>query len=133
MRPHPWPLSEREGCILVKRYYLEHYDHRMPNSYGNAKDFFDNTLVDGALNADRGLMQFTNPSSTRPREGDLVVYDAWAGNAFGHVAIISGINNGEVEVIQQNTRNTRHTFDLDHTDGRWRIENKRIAGWLRMP
>lgn len=121
-------------CVeFVKRYYLEHYDHRMPNSYGNAKDFFDTTLVDGELNADRGLLQFSNPSRTRPREGDLVVYDAWVGNAFGHVAIISAVDNGEVEVIQQNTRSTRTTFDLDHTDGHWRIDHDRIAGWLRMP
>lgn len=121
-------------CVeFVKRYYLEHYDHRMPNSYGNAKDFFDTTLVDGELNAERGLLQFSNPSRTRPREGDLVVYDAWVGNAFGHVAIISAVDNGEVEVIQQNTRSTRTTFDLDHTDGHWRIDHDRIAGWLRMP
>jgi hypothetical protein len=121
-------------CVeFVKRYYLEHFGHRMPNSYGNAKDFFDTTLVDGAMNTDRGLLQFSNPSRTKPRPGDLVVYDAWAGNTFGHVAIISAVDHGEVEVIQQNTRSTRNTFDLDHTDGRWRIDNGRIAGWLRMP
>ncbi|MBL7951641.1 MAG: CHAP domain-containing protein [Flavobacteriales bacterium] len=121
-------------CVeFVKRYYLDHYDHRMPNSYGHAKDFFDTTLVDGMLNKDRGLLQFTNPSGTKPRVGDLVVLDAWTGNSFGHVAIVSAVESGEVEVIQQNTRSSRTTYDLDHTDGRYRIESKRISGWLRMP
>lgn len=86
-----------------------------------------------ALNMDRGLLRSTNSISTRPREGDLIVYDAWAGNAFGPLAIVSGVHIGKMGVIQQNTRHTRHTFDLVHTDGRWRIENKRIAGWFRMP
>ena len=121
-------------CVeFVKRYYLEHYGHRMPNSYGHAKDFFDTTLVDSTLNTDRGLLQFTNPSATKPRVGDLVVLDAWKGNSFGHVAIVSAVDNGEVEVIQQNTRSTRTSYDLDHTDGRYRIESKRVSGWLRMP
>lgn len=121
-------------CVeFVKRYYLEHYGHRMPNSYGHAKDLFDTTLTDGALNTDRGLVQFTNPSATKPLEGDLVVLDAWFGNTFGHVAIISAVDNAEVEVIQQNTSESRTTYDLDHTDGRYRIESRRILGWLRMP
>ena len=121
-------------CVeFVKRYYLEHYDHRMPNSYGHAKAFFDTTLADGALNKDRGLLQFTNPSATVPCIGDLVVMGAYAGNSFGHVAIISAVEGDEVEIIQQNTRSTRNSFDLDNSDGRYRIESDRILGWLRLP
>lgn len=121
-------------CVeFVKRYYLEHYAHRMPNSYGHAKDLFDPRVEDGAMNVDRGLIQFTNPSATRPEVGDLVVLDGWRGNAYGHVAIVSQVENGEVEVIQQNTGSPRGTYDLDLTDGEWRIENKRVLGWLRLP
>jgi len=121
-------------CVeFVKRYYLEHYDHRMPNSYGHAKAFFDTTLADGVLNKDRGLLQFSNPSSTAPRVGDLVVMGAWAGNSFGHVAIISALEGDEVEIVQQNTRSTRNSFDLENSDGRYRIESDRILGWLRLP
>lgn len=124
----------RYQCVeFVKRYYLEHFDHRMPNSYGHAKDFFDTTLADGALNADRGLVQFTNPSATRPRIGDLLVLDAWMGNSFGHVAIVSSVEDDEVEVIQQNTRSTRTTYDLEHDAGRWRIDSDRVSGWLHKP
>jgi hypothetical protein len=121
-------------CVeFVKRYYLEYYDHRMPNSYGHAKDLFDTTVVDGALNEQRALLQFTNPSSERPRVGDLVVLDAWRGNAYGHVAIVSKVFTNAVEVIQQNTGSSRQRIDLDHSEGQWHIDNDRVLGWLRMP
>lgn len=38
-------------CVkFVKRYYYEHLNHKMPDSYGHEKDFFDNTIADGQLN-----------------------------------------------------------------------------------
>lgn len=124
----------RYQCVeFVKRYYLEHYGHRMPNSYGHARDFFDNALADGVLNPDRGLLQFTNPSATPPAVDDLVVLAPWTGNPYGHVAIVGRVEHGEVEVVQQNTRDTRATYDLDLVDGRWRIAGRHILGWLRMP
>ncbi len=124
----------RYQCVeYVKRYYLEHYQHRMPDSYGHAKDFFDAAVADGALNERRGLRQYTNSSATPPQVGDLLVLDAWGGNAYGHVAIVSRVADGEVEVVQQNCGTTRATYDLDMNDGRWRVDNTRVLGWLRMP
>jgi surface antigen len=121
-------------CVeFVKRYYLEHYGHRMPNSYGHAKDLFDTAVVDGALNEQRALLQFTNPSARSPRVGDLVILDAWRGNAYGHVAIVSAVLDDELEVIQQNTGSTRQHYDLENQDGQWLIDNDRVLGWLRMP
>lgn len=119
-------------CVeYVKRYYLERFGHRMPNSYGHAKDFFDSTLADGAMNAARALRQFRNGSATMPAAEDLLVLGPWGGNPYGHVAIISRVGDGEVEVIQQNTHSTRNTYDLDLIDGRWRIGSERVLGWLR--
>lgn len=121
-------------CVeFVKRYYLEHYHHRMPNSYGHAKDLFDPSLADSTFDQARGLMQFRNGSTTMPLVGDLLVMDGWPGNPYGHVAIISQLADGEVEVIQQNTGSPRDSHDLDLVDGRWRIDNDRVLGWLRMP
>jgi surface antigen len=121
-------------CVeFVKRYYLEHYGHRMPNSYGHAKDLFEPAVVDGALNEQRALLQFTNPSAERPRVGDLVILDAWRGNAYGHVAIVSAVQDDELEMIQQNTGSTRQQYDLEQQDGQWLIDNDRVLGWLRMP
>ena len=124
----------RYQCVeFVKRYYLERFGHRMPNSYGHARDFFDRTIADGAMNSDRGLLQFTNGSAVPPERGDLIVLDGWKGNRYGHVAIVSAVEDGEVEVIQQNTRSTRAHYDLDLVAGKWRIDHDRILGWLRIP
>jgi surface antigen len=124
----------RYQCVeFVKRYYLEHYGHRMPNSYGHAKDLFDPAVKDGVLSPDRGLLQFTNPSATEPAVGDLLIFDGWRGNAYGHVAIVSAVERGRIEVVQQNTGSTRGTYDLDQIDGKWRVDSGRVLGWLRMP
>lgn len=127
-------IGLRYQCVeFVKRYYFERFGHRMPDSYGHAKDLFDTTVADGAMNARRGLRQFINGSAARPRADDLLVLDGWRGNPYGHVAIISRVQDGEVEVVQQNTGRTRGTYDLDLVDGRWRIGQDRVLGWLRMP
>lgn len=119
-------------CVeFVKRYYLEHYGHRMPNSYGHAKDLFDTAVADGALNTARALRQFTNPSRTPPAVGDLLVLDGWRGNPYGHVAIISAVENGRIEVVQQNTGSPRDTYRLTERDGQWRIASDRVLGRLR--
>lgn len=124
----------RYQCVeFVKRYYLEHYGHRMPNSYGHAKDFFDTVVADGALNTARGLLQFRNNSASKPQPGDLLVLDGWKGNPYGHVAIVSKVEDGEVEIVQQNCGTTRETIGLEMRDGKWRLDSRRALGWLRMP
>jgi hypothetical protein len=121
-------------CVeFVKRYYLEHYQHRMPNSYGHAKDLFDPTLGDSTFNPARGLVQFSNGGRFMPQVGDILVFDGTRANPYGHVAIISRTGDWQVEVIQQNCGSTRAAYDIDPEDGIWRIDNDRVLGWLRMP
>ncbi|MDG1174503.1 MAG: CHAP domain-containing protein [Flavobacteriales bacterium] len=120
-------------CVeFVKRYYFEHYKHRMPNSYGHAKSFFDPMVSDGKMNVARNLLQFTNPSISKPQVGDLIVMD---GGNYGHVAIVSEVFENEIEIIQQNPGkrgNSRERIDLKHrSDNNWYIDKSRIVGWLR--
>lgn len=106
----------------------------MPNSYGNASDFFDKSLSDGQKNGKRGLIQYSNPSMTKPKVDDLVIFDRTRFNKFGHVAIISGVSDNETEVIQQNPGiygKSRETFNLEFKKGKWKICNPRVLGWLR--
>ncbi|MGL4598993.1 MAG: CHAP domain-containing protein [Bacteroidia bacterium] len=125
-------LGLKYQCVeFVKRYYYEHYKHKMPVSYGNAKDFFDVHLTDGDFNSNRGLRQYTNGSRSKPEVGDLLVM---GGNAHGHVAIVSEVGAREIEIIQQNpgvAGNSRRTFSLRCEDELWTIKNERILGWLR--
>jgi surface antigen len=126
-------LGLKYQCVeFVKRYYYEYYHHKMPNSYGHAKDFFRKGLKDGSINADRDLIQFTNPSKTKPKVDDLVVFDGNTFNQYGHVAIVSKVDSNFIEIIQQNVgTRTRETMVLQSTNGFWTIKHSGILGWLR--
>lgn len=122
-------------CVeFVKRYYYEHLNHKMPDSYGHAVDFFDNTLLDGQLNEKRNLTQYINPSKTKPKVDDLLIFSGTTFNKYGHVAIVSDVSEQELEIIQQNPGpfgNSRKTFQLVNTEEKWNIKNERVIGWLR--
>ena len=128
-------LGLKYQCVeFVKRYYYEHYNHKMPDAYGHAKDFFDSKIKDGSLNGNRNLIQYTNPSMSKPETGDLVIFSSSLLNRFGHVAIISKVSENEIEIIQQNPgpfSGSREVFGLKIQEGNCKIESNRILGWLR--
>lgn len=122
-------------CVeFVKRYYYEALNHKMPDSYGHAKDFFNVKIKDGQTNKQRNLTQYTNPSQSKPAVNDLVVYSATRLNRYGHVSIIAKVTEKDIEIIQQNPGpfgSTREKYTLGKEQGKWRIANDQILGWLR--
>ena len=97
-------IGMKYQCVeFVKRYYYEYYHHKMPDSYGHAKSFFDKKLSNGEMNVSRGLIQYKNGEGILPQIGDIVVFDGYLFNPYGHVAIISAVGTNEVELIQQNS------------------------------
>ena len=131
--PDGYNLGLKYQCVeFVKRYYYKHYNHKMPDSYGHAKSFFNPSVKDGEKNTQRNLLQFTNPSASKPKVGDLVVYSGTIFNKYGHVSIVSKVGDNTVEVIQQNVgTSTRASFSLKQIGNTWEIDDKRILGWLR--
>lgn len=127
-------LGLKYQCVeFVKRYYYEYINHKMPDSYGHAKDFYQKGVPDATYIKSRDLVQYANPSSTKPRVSDLVVYDATIFNRFGHVAIVSRVTDSKIEIIQQNPGAmgpSRETYSLSKTGGKWEIGKKGILGWL---
>jgi surface antigen len=128
-------LGLKYQCVeFVKRYYYEHLNHKMPDAYGHAKDFFDPEVKDGEINVKRNLIQYTNSGKAKPKVGDLVIFSGSVLNRFGHVAIISKVSEDEVEIIQQNPgpfSSSRENFTLETNNGNYKIDNKRLLGWLR--
>jgi surface antigen len=124
----------RYQCVeFIKRYYLEHLNHKMPNSYGHAKSFFNGRVKDGSINSARNLRQFTNPSTVKPKVDDILVFDGHSFNKFGHIAIISSVREDEIEIIQQNTGSrSRSTYPLTREGDKWKINHSRALGWLRL-
>lgn len=128
-------LGLQYQCVeFVKRYYYEHLNHKMPNSYGHAKDFFNSTVKDGKLNTQRNLIQYTNGSISKPKTHDILVFQASWYNSFGHVAIVTEVTENSVTIIQQNAgpfSSTRVSYDLILEDNSWEILDNKIVGWLR--
>lgn len=128
-------LGLKYQCVeFVKRYYYEYYKHKMPDSYGHAKSFFNKTIADGSFNKSRGLTQYSNPSQSKPKIGDLIVMDGSIFNTYGHVAIVASVTENSITIIQQNpgkTAPSRVDFPLIKTANKWQIKHKRILGWLR--
>ncbi len=128
-------LGLKYQCVeFVKRYYYQELNHKMPDSYGHAKDFFNSQIRDGKINKQRDLKQFKNPSISKPKINDLVIYSGTTLNKYGHVSIVSNVTENEIEIIQQNPGpfgNSREKYDLINENGKWKIKNDRILGWLR--
>jgi CHAP domain. len=119
----------RWQCVeFVKRYYYDHLDHDMPDTYGHAKDFFLPQLRDGQYNWLRDLQQFRNGGTRSPQVDDIIVF---VGDEFGHVAIISKIEEEQIEIVQQNVGiASRHHLKLMKSKGRFYVMSKAVIGWL---
>lgn len=132
MTPDGYNLGLKYQCVeFVKRYYHDHLNHKMPNTYGHAKDFFIPAVKDGKKNRQRNLTQYTNPSKSKPKVNDLLVFRGTTYNQYGHVAIVSKVKDNKIEIIQQNTIYPRQEYQLIMEDKKWRINDYHISGWLR--
>lgn len=134
--PDGYNIGLQWQCVeFVKRYYYEHFDHQMPDAFGNAKDFFNDKLPDASYNEKRALVQYTNPSLKKPAVDDIIVFDGHIGNRYGHIAIISNVFDDRIEIIQQNPGPddpSRENLKLEFENGRWHVANRRCLGWLRI-
>ena len=119
-------------CVeFVKRFYYDVYKHKMPEAYGNAKDFFDKNLPQGGINTKRDMIQYINGENEKPKADDLLVFND---TKFGHVAVICKVNASSVDVIQQNVYGkSRVTYSLKKTGDNYVIGSRRKpAGFLRI-
>lgn len=135
--PNGYVFGLRYQCVeFIKRYYYQRFGHRMPKPTGNARDYFDPGVADGALNPARGLLQYRNGSATAPRVEDILLYGPWPGNPYGHLAIVTAVDADSVEIIQQNpgpTGRSRRRYPLKVSDSGVRVDQPRVVGWLHLP
>ena len=118
-------------CVeFIKRYYYDYLGHEMPDGYGNAKDFFDDSIPQGEVNEKRGLIQYRNGDNVMPKVNDILIFND---TTYGHIAIISEVEDDYIEVIQQNMgTQTRDKFELKKDGNNYYIGGHRTpAGWLR--
>ena len=127
-------LGLKWQCVeFTKRYYYERFGHKMPNSYGHAKEFFDKSLGDVAYNPARGLHQFKNVRNEKPRADDIIVYDAYDGNPYGHIGIIAEVGPDYIIMVQQNVgKKSRQKLNLVEYNGIYTVADFDVLGWLRI-
>lgn len=125
--------GRRWQCVeFVKRYYHARFRHHMPDVWGHAKSYFDPKIKHGEINPQRGLIQYRNHNDQAPQPEDLLVYTH---GEYGHVAIISKVEENHVELIQQNVAGyPRVKIPLTKTPEGWLLGgSNKPAGWLRLP
>jgi len=117
-------------CVeYVKRFYYVVKQHRMPDGFGNAKDFFDPFIPQGGLNQQRGLKQYINGGNEKPELDDILVF---TNLPYGHVAIVTKVTTDTIEVIQQNVKNSRQVFKLSVINHHFLVGTSwKPVGWLR--
>lgn len=132
-------LGKKWQCVeFVKRYYYQHYQHKMPNVWGHARDYFKDDVAQGKLNSDRGLLQFRNGQDVLPQVGDLMVF---RDSSYGHVAIVAGVDESQqtLTIVQQNIfqqpreQLTWSVLSDDYGDGYQLQGRRQPIGWLRLP
>lgn len=131
--PDGYNLGLRYQCVeFVKRYYYEVYKHKMPNSYGHAREFF-NDQIGVNYNKDRGLMQYKNGGTTKPKVGDIFVFRGNRKNSFGHIGIVSMVGSDRVEMVQQNVgKHTRNLYRMNVSNGQYTVDEADLKGWMRL-
>ena len=128
--PDGYVYGRKWQCVeFVRRFYKDHLGHEMPSAWGNAADYFRDAIAHGARNPERGLRQFRNGGSERPRTDDLVVFQDVAG-AYGHVGIVIEVGEDTVILGQQNALPALVTLPLSSHEDRWTIGGG-ATGFLR--
>lgn len=109
----PWGL--RYQCVeLVMRHFITHWGLRW---WGNARDLLRNAP------RDRVDVFYNGDAAHPPVPGDMLV---WETGEFGHVALITNVRPGAVDILEQNSGGgARATFSYDgaRIGGRW-------GGWI---
>lgn len=119
-------------CVeFIKRFYYVVYKHKMPDAYGNAKDYFNENVPQGWINKSRNMLQYKNGEAESPKLDDLLVF---TDTKFGHVAIITKIESDKIHVVQQNVYGkSRDTYSLKKVKGKYYVgTSRKPAGWLRI-
>ena len=134
LAPDGYNLGLKWQCVeFVKRYYYERFGHKMPNSYGHAKDFFNKKLSDIEYNKDRDLIQYRNVRYSKPEVDDILVYDGYKHNPYGHIGIIAEVRADHIILVQQNVGSkSRVKLKLVEFEGIYTIADFNILGWLRL-
>lgn len=77
-------------CVDLIKMYLDKVFGIKAGAWGNAKDYYENF---NKLPLKNNFERIANTPSFVPKKGDIAVWGAGLGNAYGHIAIATGEGN----------------------------------------
>lgn len=115
-------------CVeYVKRFYREALGFDTSSWRGNGDSYYGSA-------AKKGLTAYANGGNVSPRPDDLLTF---AGGSYGHVAIVTGVDNEYLYYVEQNWSSTGKSKLRLHKKGDlYTVESKgryKVQGWLRLP
>lgn len=85
--------GDQYQCVeYVKRFYSVALGVDTSGWTGNANTYYQTAQI-------KGLQAFANGGSTPPHPDDIIVFE---GGAAGHVAVVTGTTQTQVQIIEQN-------------------------------
>lgn len=112
-------------CVDLFRFYVRDVlGYPQPLSVVGAKDFWFNYSKD--LNLKNYYQQIKNAPEAIPQSGDVIIWDAWSTNAFGHIAIFIEGDVSKFISLDQNFPTLYRVTKTSHN-----YDNPKVLGWLR--
>jgi len=117
--------SNGNQCVdLFRQYNKEVLEIKQPKGVIGAVDFYTKFESDPILG--ENFMKIPNTPTGVPQESDVMIWDQWTGNPYGHVAIfITGDANKFIS-LDQNWNNVKKVQEIEHS-----YTKPKVLGWLR--
>jgi hypothetical protein len=112
-------------CVdLFRQYVKDVLDKPQPKGVQGAKDFWTNFSTDANLK--NNFTKIPNSPTAVPQKGDVMIWDSWTGNNFGHVAIFL---DGDVNSFTSLDQNFPTLSKVTKTKHNYTVP--KVLGWLR--
>jgi len=112
-------------CVdLFRQYNKDVLGIVQPKGVIGAKEFYTNFDKDPVLKAN--FTKIANTPTGVPEAGDVVIWDKWSGNEFGHVAIFLNGDENKFTSLDQNFPTLNKVTKTEHN-----YTNPKVLGWLR--
>jgi SMC interacting uncharacterized protein involved in chromosome segregation len=109
---------------LFRFYNKEVLGYEQPKGVIGAKDFYVNYDTDPILK--KNFKKIANTPTAVPQKGDVMIWDKWTGNPYGHVSIYLDGDVNKFNSLDQNWNNLQRVEKVLHN-----YTAPKVLGWLR--
>lgn len=120
-----WDNAYQGQCVdLFRQYVNDVLGLKQPKGVVGAKDFWTNYETDPILKDN--FEKISNTPTGVPQKGDVVIWDAWTGNKYGHVAVFIEGDANKFVSLDQNYPTLSVVTKTEHN-----YTKPKVLGWLR--